>query len=167
MGLNDVALGLTLGIAAFTDFREHRIYNKLLGPAFAVAILLQIYFKGWLGLKNSIIGALVGFLILLIPYLLGGIGAGDVKLLAVIGAFGGAKFVITGFLYGAIIGGIISAILLARRGSLRTTLYSFPLISPLSGKFIIQNNQLQEAQRERFPYGIAIAIGTILAMLLR
>lgn len=141
MGLNDIALTLTLGIAAFTDFREHRIYNKLLVPAFGLAILLQIYFQGWIGLQQSLFGALIGFLILLIPYLLGGMGAGDVKLLAVIGAFGGAAFVLTSFLYGALVGGIISVGLLARRGF--------------------------KASKEKFPYGIAIALGTLFAMFVR
>lgn len=141
MGLNEVALALTLGVAAFTDFREHRIYNKLLGPAFVSAIVMQIYFKGWAGLQQSLFGALLGFIILLIPYLLGGMGAGDVKLLAVIGAFGGAHFVFTSFLYGAIVGGIISAVLIARRGL--------------------------KALKEKFPYGIAIALGTLLALFLR
>lgn len=167
MGLNDVALALTIGIAAITDFREHRIYNKLLGPAFIIAIVLQIYFKGWNGLRESLLGVFIGFLILLIPYFLGGIGAGDVKLLAVIGAFGGAKFVITSFLYSSIVGGIISAGLLARRGALRATLYRFLLFSPLRIKIDKQNKQVYEAQKEKFPYGIAITFGTLLAMLLR
>ncbi|WP_425801573.1 prepilin peptidase [Desulfitobacterium sp. Sab5] len=167
MGLNDAALALTISIAAFTDFREHRIYNKLLGPAFVMAIALQIYFKGWIGLRESLFGAFIGFLILLIPYFLGGIGAGDVKLLAVIGAFGGVHFVITSFLYGAIVGGIISVILLARRGALYSTLHRFLLFYLLRIKIDPQNKQADEAQKEKFPYGIAITIGTLLAMLLR
>lgn len=167
MGLSDVALVLTVSIAAITDFREHRIYNKLLGPAFVIAIVLQIYFKGWIGLKESLFGAVIGFLILLIPYFLGGIGAGDVKLLAVIGAFGGVHFVITSFLYGAIVGGIISIGLLVRRGDLRATLYRILLFYQLPIKIDKQNKQVYEAQKEKFPYGIAITSGTIIAMLLR
>lgn len=167
MELNDVALALTISIAAITDFREHRIYNKLLGPAFVIAIVLHTYFNGWIGLRESLLGAFIGFLILLIPYFLGGIGAGDVKLLAVIGAFGGVHFVITSFLYGAIVGGIISIGLLVRRGDLRAALYRFLLFYPLRIKIDKQNKQVYEAQNEKFPYGIAIAFGTLLAMFLR
>jgi len=101
MGVNEVALGLTLGIAVFTDWREHKIYNKLLAPAFFTALLLHTFHGGISGLTNSLLGTATGFVLLLIPYLMGGMGAGDVKLLAVIGAFGGASFVLTSLLYGA------------------------------------------------------------------
>ena len=107
MGVNEVALGLTLGIAVFTDWREHKIYNKLLVPAFFTALLLHTFQGGISGLTSSLLGAGMGFVLLLLPYLMGGMGAGDVKLLAVIGAFGGAPFVLTSFLYGAVIGGIV------------------------------------------------------------
>lgn len=161
----EVVLGFTLSIATFTDWRQHRIYNKLLGPAFLVALFLQFYFKGWTGLRESLIGTLIGFLILLIPYFMGGMGAGDVKLLAVIGAFGGAHLVIISFLYGAIIGGVISGILLARRGALWITLKRFLLLLPFLAKPEILSEDIQAAQQEKFPYGIAIALGTFLAML--
>ncbi|HVJ48564.1 A24 family peptidase [Desulfitobacterium sp.] len=164
MGPTEVALGFTLSIAAFTDWRERRIYNKLLGPSFLVALFLQTYFKGWAGLRESLIGALIGFAILLIPYFLGGMGAGDVKLLAVIGAFGGARFVIISFLYGAIIGGFISTILLVHRGALWVTLKRFLLLLPFLTKPENLSEDMRNAQKENFPYGIAIALGTVLAM---
>lgn len=166
MGPTEVALGFTLSIAAYTDWREHRIYNKLLGPAFLVALFLQTYFKGRTGLKESLIGALVGFVILLIPYFLGGMGAGDVKLLAVIGAFGGAHFVVISFLYGAIIGGIISVALLVRRGALGATLKRFLLLFSLLSKPENLSEDMQNARKEKFPYGIAIALGTVVAIFL-
>lgn len=166
MGPTEVVLGFTLSIAAFTDWREHRIYNKLLGPAFLVAIFLQTFFNGWVGLKESLIGALVGFGILLIPFFLGGMGAGDVKLLAVIGAFGGAHFVITSFLYGAIIGGGISAVLLVRRGALGATLKRFLLLLPFLSKPENLSEDMQNARKEKFPYGIAIVLGTVVAIFL-
>lgn len=88
MGVNEIALGLTLGIAVVTDWREHKIYNKLLVPAFFLALLLHTFQGGLSGLTSSLLGAATGFALLLLPYLMGGMGAGDVKLLAVIGAFG-------------------------------------------------------------------------------
>lgn len=165
MGPTEIALSFTLTIAAITDWREHRIYNKLLAPAFLVALALQIYFKTWTGLKESLIGALIGFLILLIPYFMGGMGAGDVKLLTVIGAFEGARFVVISFLFGAIIGGIISAYLLARRGAFRVTLKRLFLLLPFLSKPENLSIEIHEARQEKFPYGIAIALGSIVAML--
>lgn len=165
MGLNEVALGLTLGIAALTDWRDHKIYNKLLFPAFFIALLLNTSQDGFKGLTNSLIGAAIGFVLLLLPYFMGGIGAGDVKLLSVIGAFGGVSFVITSFLFGAIIGGFISVLLLARRRALGNTLKYFLLFSPILRKPQPLSEAIDNARQEKFPYGIAIVIGTILAFL--
>lgn len=166
MGVNEVALGLTIGIAAFTDWSEHKIYNKLLVPAFCVALLIQTFQGGLSGLIGSLIGATIGFAILLLPYFMGGMGAGDVKLLAVIGAFGGALFVFTSFLYGAIIGGLISAFLLARRKALGNTLKHFLLFLPILQQPQNFSEAMINARQEKFPYGIAIALGTLIALFL-
>lgn len=165
MGVNEVALGLTLGIAAFTDCREHKIYNKLLVPAFFTALLIHTFQGGIFGLTSSLMGAALGFALLLLPYLMGGIGAGDVKLLAVIGAFGGASFVFNSFLYGAVIGGLISVTLLARRGALRSTLIHFWLFLLMVQKPQDSSEAMNNASQEKFPYGIAIALGTLIALL--
>lgn len=166
MGLNEVALGLTIGLAAWTDWRWHKIYNKLLGPAFLLAIFLHGIEGGLAGVGTSLLGALVGFSLLLIPYFLGGMAAGDVKFLAVIGAFGGSQFVFTSFLYGAIIGGVISAILLVRRGALGVTLKRFLLVLPVMSKAKDWEELVRDARQEKFPYGVAIAMGTVLALLI-
>lgn len=162
MGLSEVALSITLSIAAYTDWRERRIYNKLLGPAFLLAIILHAFSGGLDGFRISIYGAILGFALLLLPYFLGGMGAGDVKLLAVIGAFGGPEFVVHSFLYGAIIGGIISAGYLSRRGALGVTLKRFLLILPFFSMDSLKED-MSEARQEKFPYGIAIVLGTVLA----
>lgn len=164
MGVNEVALGLTLVIAVFTDWRKHRIYNKLLVPAFFVALLIHTFQGGALGLTNSLLGAIVGFALLFLPYLMGGMGAGDVKLLAVIGAFEGASFVITSFLYGAVIGGIISVFLLARRKALGNTLKHYLRFLPILSKHL--SAATNNVSQEKFPYGIAIVLGTLIALFL-
>ena len=166
MGLNELALGLTLGIAVFTDWRDHKIYNKLLVPAFFLALLLHIFQGGISGLTNSLLGTTTGFVLLLLPYLIGGIGAGDVKFLAVIGAFGGAFFVLTSFLYGAVIGGLISVFLLARRKALGNTLKHFVLFFSILQKPQHLSESMSNARQEKFPYGIAIALGTLMALFL-
>lgn len=166
MGLNEVALGLTLSIAVFTDWRERKIYNKLLVPAFLLALLLNTLQGGISGLTGSLMGATLGFALLLVPYFMGGMGAGDVKLLAVIGAYDGATFVFTSFLCGAVIGGFISLFLLARRKALGNTLKHFLLFLPILKKPQNFSKAMKEANQEKFPYGIAIALGTLIALFL-
>lgn len=165
MGLNELALTIFLGIAVWTDWHDHKIYNKLLAPALAAALILQAQ-HGWAGIKTSLTGCVIGFGLLLIPYLLGGMGAGDVKLLAVIGAFGGVQFVIRSFLYGAVLGGVVSIVLLVRRKVFFATLKHFLLFLPFLSKAETLEEEMRNARREKFPYGIVLACGTIVAMFL-
>lgn len=166
MGVNEVALGLTIGIAAFTDWRNNKIYNLLLFPAFLIALILHMSQGGIAGLLFSLEGAAIGFLLLLFPYLLGGMGAGDVKFLSVIGAFGGVHFVIGSFLYGAVIGALISIGLLLRNKALLQTLKHFLGFLPIFPNYLEFNDTTIKARREKFPYGIALASGTLILMLL-
>lgn len=166
MGVNEVALGLTIGIAAFTDWREHKIYNKLLFPALLIAFILHLYQGGVLGLMASFWGAIIGFIILLLPYFLGGMGAGDVKLLTVIGAFGGAHFVIVSFLIGAIIGGLISICLLIRQKALLHTMKYYLFFFPIVRKYGDLSETISNAHQDKFPYGIALALGAFIVMFL-
>ena len=172
MGLYELALGFTLGTAAWTDWRKRKIYNKLLGPAFIFAISLQAAQHGWSGVRFSLIGSLAGIFLLIIPYLMGGIGAGDVKLLGVIGAFGGAHFVVTGCLYGAVLGGFVSVVILIRRHALTAALKRLFLLLPKNLQLYFlprlkNSTSLSAEQRaaceEKFPYGLVLIAGTIMA----
>ena len=166
MVLNEIALGLTLGIATWTDWKQRKIYNKLLGPAYLIALILQLSQKGWQGVWAGLLGSLVGLLLLLIPYLLGGMGAGDVKLLAVIGAFGGVHFVLTSFIYGALLGGLVSLVILLRRHALKATFKHIFLLFPIFKKPQDLSEALRATREEKFPYGVVLVIGTILAKFL-
>lgn len=166
MVLNEIALGLTLGIATWTDWKYRKIYNKLLGPAYLIALILQLWQNGWQGVWAGLLGSLVGLLVLVVPYLVGGIGAGDVKLLAVIGAFGGVHFVITSFIYGALLGGFVSLVILLRRHALITTFKHIILLLPFLRKYQDLSEALRATREEKFPYGIVLVFGTVLAQFL-
>lgn len=121
-----------LGVASWMDWRERRIPNALLLPSLILAFALNYLILGFPGLLYSFSGALAGFLLLLIPFLLGGIGGGDVKLLMVIGGFGGLYFVLYSFIAGAIIGGIIALFLYIYSITTKNNVSSFPYGIPLS-----------------------------------
>lgn len=166
MGINELALTMTLGLASYSDWRERKIYNRLLLPAFILALCLNTWEKGFSGLAASLTGAGVGLALLIIPFFLGGMGAGDVKFLGVVGAFGGTAFVFYAFLCGAVIGGVFSAVLLARRRALVPTLIKFLLTMPFWSKPKHLQESISSAGEEKFPYGLALALGTLAAMLL-
>jgi Flp pilus assembly protein protease CpaA len=105
-----IYLGATLIIAALIDLVSHRIPNRLLAPALAVAILSNLVFLGAGGLLTSLAGLAAGLAMLMPLYVMGAMGAGDVKLLGVAGAFlgpvgallAGLATYIAGALYGVL-----------------------------------------------------------------
>lgn len=99
-------LATTVTVAAITDLLYLRVPNWLTLPMALLAIGLHVASAGVAGLSISVGGLLTGFALLIGLYALGGTGAGDVKLLATVGAFVGPQRVISIFLYTAVLGGI-------------------------------------------------------------
>lgn len=156
----NAVLVIVLLISVITDLKERKIYNKVIFPAMLLVFLLHGFMFGWSGLLDSFIGFLTGLAILLIPYLMGGMGAGDVKLLALVGAVKGASFVFVSAIYMGVFGGVIGLIvILFRKGifsRLKATLYAlcgirYGLKVPLA----LNKDGLQAT----IPYGVAIAGG--------
>jgi prepilin peptidase CpaA len=91
-------------------------------------------------------------------------GAGDVKLMAAIGALTGVSFVFNAFLYTAIIGGFISIILVMKHKGFFTSVKSFffllPFLRSNLGSFIHTD---RKQAKITFPYGVAIFLGTLCA----
>ncbi|UCZ53146.1 prepilin peptidase [Bacillus shivajii] len=165
MTLLNSLLVVVLIICIITDIKSRKIYNKVLYPALVAAFLLNALFFGWEGLLSSLLGFLVGLLILLIPYLMGGMGAGDVKLLAVIGAVKGAAFVFTTAIYMAVFGGLIAlGVLLFRKGLLGRLKSAFYSLCGM--KYGMKFSFIdQEAMKKTYPYGVAIVAGAFVAFL--
>jgi prepilin peptidase CpaA len=161
----DILLILILLICLVTDLKSRKIYNKVIFPSIIAAFLLHFISNGIIGVWFSILGLLVGFSILLIPYFMGGMGAGDVKLLALIGALKGMTFVIMTSIYMALLGGLLGVIvLLFRKGAfkrMKSILYTlscfrFGVRIPLSID--------KEGLKTTYPYGIAIAGGAFISL---
>ena len=107
-----VAVGVYVALAAVTDLRMHRVPNYLTVPA---ALLGLIYHTlaptGW-GPWVSLAGFGVGFALLLLPWLSGGGGMGDVKLLAALGAWSGAGCLVIAFGLSAVIAAAMALVAL-------------------------------------------------------
>ncbi|GAB3057287.1 prepilin peptidase [Salinicoccus sesuvii] len=140
--LTNVILLIILLVCTITDIRKRKIYNKVVFPSLAVAFAVGIISDGLSGFGASTVGFLVGFLLLLIPYIFGGMGAGDVKLMALIGALKGYEFVIESFIYTALIGGLLAVGVIIVRGGFKRSL------------------------GVGMPYGVAIAGGAVMALVM-
>lgn len=162
---NDYLLMALLAICVITDLKVRKIYNKVLLPFLIIALIVQLASGGWTGLGHALAGTAVGFSILLIPYFLGGMGAGDVKLLAVIGALKGTVFVLTAAVYMALAGGILALfVLFFRKGALNRLRQITMFFGGLRSGMKLPLALDKEALNATYPYGVAIAIGAVAAV---
>lgn len=152
-----------------TDLRQRKILNVITLPATLFALFYYIGTSGMEGFLYSGRGFLVGLGLLLIPYLLGGMGAGDVKLMAAIGALMGASFVFYSFIYTALIGGIIAIVLIIKKRGiiypLKSLFFNLTFFRSNLGSIIIPDKE-QKHSSISFPYGVAIVLGTFCNLIL-
>ena len=118
-----MAMALAIGIAASVeDIARRRISNWTCLAALAGGLAVHFYDGGWRGLGSSLLGAAAGFAVFLVFYCLGGMGGGDVKLMAGFGALlGGASRLLEAALWAAAAGGLLAAAVLAFRAVRRRT----------------------------------------------
>jgi len=121
-------------------------------------------FFGWQGLKTSGLGMLVGFGALLILFVLGWMGGGDVKLMAAVGALKGYPFVVSALFYSLLVALVIGiAMLIWNRKTLRTLKNLFYVMGSRVSKLIPKQN-VDRNEAQKLPFGLAIVLGTIWAM---
>jgi len=154
----NVCLFFALLISFITDIKERKIYNIVTFPTMVIGLTYHTVTNGWDGLQFSFLGILTGFGLLLIPYILGGMGAGDVKLLGAIGALKGSYFVFQSFFVIAIIGGIIAFVILLSKKEVG---FFFKKVF-FAMRFRTLDGLDKEDMHHAFPYGVAIVIGTLL-----
>jgi prepilin peptidase CpaA len=158
-----IPLALAMWIA-WGDLRTRRIPNYLtLGTAVA-GLGYNVMSYGFSGLADGFLGMLLGFACLILPYLWGGMGAGDVKALAALGAWLGPKLTIFLFCYMGIVGGVIAVGYLVWQGNLWekikqgwTFMFNLMLSRPAGPPRPPSPSHLTEG----IPYGVAIAVGMI------
>lgn len=105
------ATAIALGCGAvWEDLRRRHISNWLTGGGAAAGLLLGLATGGWRGLAAALAGAAVGFVVFLLFYLVGGMGGGDVKLMAAFGALMGPGGAVVAAVLGAIAGALVAAV---------------------------------------------------------
>jgi prepilin peptidase CpaA len=119
-GRTDASLGiiLTCLVAVVTDLKSRKIPNWLTFASLASALLIAPVLHGWMELPTSMLGTLAGLAVFLPFFIAGWLGAGDVKLLAALGAWGGAWFAADTAVHSILIGGVLGVVALLVRGTL-------------------------------------------------
>jgi prepilin peptidase CpaA len=168
MNLMIVLLVFFLLAAAIIDLKTYRIPNYLTFAGVLVACAYHTLSNGLNGFLFSLAGMAVGIGILIIPWIMEGMGAGDVKLMGVVGSFLGAKAVFGAFIFIALAGGIYSLALILIRRDVFKGFFSEKLLVLYSMVTLGQYVPIQtesSGQRPRLIYGVAIGFGTITYLL--
>jgi prepilin peptidase CpaA len=155
---------------AWGDVKTRRIPNYLtLGTALG-GLAFNLILHGWSGLLGGVLGLLVGFAFLVLPYIWGGMGAGDVKALAALGAWLGPGETVYLFCYMGIAGGLMALGFLCWKGLLwrkirRGWIILTNLVLCRPAGLEIPSGPREETPG--IPYGVAIALGMAVLLSLK
>ena len=164
-----LAIGCGL-VGAVTDLRSRRIPNWLTFPTMLLGVVLHFAVGGWRGGSSSLFGLLVCGIVFLVFYLAGGMGAGDVKLIAAEASLLGLPCSGSLLLYTVLCGGVMALALAARRGRLRRTASNvLHLILHHQRNGLRPHPELNVLNQStlRLPYAVAIACGCVLTVFLQ
>ncbi len=114
----EATLWAVLAVSVATDLMRGMVYNWATLPAAGLGLLLAGVLYGAPGLLSAGLGLLAGVAIFLLPFLLGALGGGDVKLLAAVGSLTGPLLALKTALYACVLGGVAALVLLVARGAL-------------------------------------------------
>ncbi|MBM9603830.1 A24 family peptidase [Desulfopila inferna] len=153
-------LASILILSCYTDLSYRMIPNVLTYPTILAALLLQYLSGGLSGFLFSLSGVACGLLIFLVPYLMGGMGAGDVKLMGGVGAVLGPAHTAIALVFIALAGGVFAIGLMLKRRILTETLTGMLYSALLPG--YVRENTAKGDKKDGIPYAVAITGGVFL-----
>jgi prepilin peptidase CpaA len=161
---------IVLAVATFTDLRSRRIPNWLVLPFLFAGVAVSGWLHGWHGIGQSLAGLGLGALLFGILSWMGGMGMGDVKLCAAIGAWIGPSQLLTALVITGIAGGVM-ALGWAVAGGFIGELFggTGELIFGLKDRGLRPHPELvlDNPKARKMPYAPAIAIGTLISFFSR
>lgn len=156
-------------VASWIDYSQRRVPNWLNLALIILGFTVQAWFFGGAGVTTATLGLLTGFGVLIVPWMMNGMGAGDVKLMAAIGVWLGPMLTLYSFALGAVIGGATAVVMILSTGRLRMACVNLGVIltkcsNPQavfsdfgSAKSFGKTSQL-------LPYGVPLTAGTLIIL---
>ena len=161
-----VAVGIAL-LACLYDVSTSRIPNKLTFTTAALAILFHLFAPAGGGWSHAVLGLVVGLLVFFPMFALGAMGAGDVKLMAAVGAWIGAIPILKVALYGSLAGGVLAVAIALRSGYLKKAFTNVKMLLMfwwVEGIKPFPALTLESTESLRLPYAVAIAAGLVVTL---
>lgn len=158
---------LCASIGSVHDVRERRIPNLVTGPAILAGLTLHAIVGGWGGLGDSALAGLIAGGIFLLFFLAGGMGAGDVKLMAAVGCFAGLASLPMVMIATVIIGAVFALIVGIYNGRLRETLRNVGALLQHHSRQGLKPHpdlNLKNARTLRLPFALPIAAGCLFTL---
>jgi prepilin peptidase CpaA len=162
-------------ITAATDLWKFKVHNILTLPLLAGGLIYHGVMEGSGGLANSGLGMLFGFGALIVLYVLGGMGGGDVKLFTAVGAWLGMPFIFYAFLATSLAAGVYSLCVIVFYCTTRETWANLRILwlrFQTIGRYLGSDDRVETAvgradRRGRLiPFALMIAVGTLATVLL-
>jgi prepilin peptidase CpaA len=160
-------------IAAVTDVWKFKVYNLLTFPLLLGGLLYHAMQSGAPGLAGSFFGALVGFALMIALYAIGGLGAGDVKFVAALGAWLGLPLTLYVLIAGCLAAGVYAIILLVAASSWRETYLNIQILwlrLVCMGRHIGSEDRVEtevnraDRRRRLIPFSAMIAVGLVVTL---
>jgi prepilin peptidase CpaA len=161
-------------VAAITDVWKFKVYNLLTFPLLVSGLLYHAWYAGASGLAGSFLGALMGFVLMIFLYTMGGMGAGDVKFVTALGAWLGLPLTLYVLMAGCIAAGVYAAVLLVVGASWRETVLNLQILwlrlVCLSRHVGLEDRvefEVKRTDRRRrlIPFSAMIAVGLVATVL--
>ncbi len=163
-----VALAPVALVACWYDFRWHRVPNWLNAIIAVTGLGTQAAVNGWMGFGLAVQGMLVGFGMLIMLWIMNGMGAGDVKLMAALGTWLGPQMAFYAVLVGGLLGGVIAVgMILYRRNWIATAAGFTALFAKLSYRDMTFDSPASNDAGDSngmLPYAIPLSVGTLLVV---
>lgn len=153
--------------ASWIDYKERRVPNWLNAGLAVAGLIAQVHCFGVAGLQSGLLGLAVGFAVLIGPWLMHGMGAGDVKLMMAIGCWLGPWLTFVSFAVGAVVGGIIAVTMILSTGRMW---YAYANLATIAQKVSSKSTVFSEfgsaksfgESSQLLPYGVPLTIGTLI-----
>ena len=167
-------------IGSFTDLTRFKVYNVVTFPIFFGGITYGLLDGGWNGLLFALAGSFIGLGVLLIPYLMGGLGAGDVKFVMAMGSWIGVAALLPAILVGCGVLILYYFIVIARRqgiGGLSHNIQLMMMRLSCFGRNLALNDQFEsvqtacgskhsESRGRLIPFSAMMSIGILIVLII-